>query len=244
MHCDCRCVLALRGQAFWEVQDATVVMLIALWRSSGFPQRRGEALQILGFVSSFWLAELPCQPSHWEPEFFLCFSCSWSGHDVYAGWVFGKRQARVLRRPCLRDSPPSVPLAQGELTIVVAASVVHSRGAPGGVFRVRFKMVLPLCVMVTLHLLVWMSKGTNFELGVRRKWTEFQVFERLVFLVRVRGATLHSGLTVRRSLSQSLRFIFGRFFDATPAMLSMRGHFTKRLVQRDVQKDSGRRRTR
>ena len=47
-----------------------------------------------------------------------------------------------------------------------------------------------------------------FELGVRRKWTDFQVFERLVFLVRLRGTTLHGGLVVRRSPSQSLRFFF------------------------------------
>ena len=31
-----------------------------------------------------------------------------------------------------------------------------------------------------------------------------QIFHRLVFLVRVRGTTLHGGLVVRRSLSQSL----------------------------------------
>ena len=88
----------------------------------------------------------------------------------------------------------------------VDASVVHFRGAPGVVFRVRFTIVLPLYVMVTLHLLVWMSKGTIVDLGVRRKWTDFQVFERLVFLVRVRGSTLHGRLVVRRSPSQSLRF--------------------------------------
>ena len=38
-------------------------------------------------------------------------------------------------------------------------------------------------------------------------------------------------------------FFFGRFFDAIPAMLSMRGRFRERLLQRDVQEDSGRWRT-
>ena len=82
-----------------------------------------------------------------------------------------------------------------------------------------------------------------FELGVRRKWTDFQVFEPLVFLVRVRGTTLHGGLVVRRSLSQSLRFFFFSVASSTQSQRCSRCAATSRSVSCSatvVQEDSGR----
>ena len=77
------------------------------------------------------------------------------------------------------------------------------------------------------------SKRTLIQRGLRPKWTEFQDFERLVFLVRVRSAMPHGGLIVRRSLSQSLLFFFSVICHFFPAILWMRGHFCERLMQRD-----------
>ena len=135
-------------------------MLIAFWRSLGFPQRRAEALQVLGFVSSF----LFLHSSRWSFRAnFLAGSersvCA-SGHDVYEGQVFGDRQkARVLRRPCLRDSPPSVALAREKVDDgMVAASVVRSRGPLGGVVGVRFTILFRLYAIFVSLLLVFWSK--------------------------------------------------------------------------------------
>ena len=159
VYCDCQCVPTLRGQPFKEIHDAgrtpksTAVILTALWGSSGFPPRHEQACKFLVSSPSFLFSslkpsEFPCQPSRWEREFCLCFSCRWSGRDVFAGQVFGDRQARVLRRPCLRDRPPKVLLAREEVDDgIVAASVVRSRGPPGGVVGVSFTILFPFHAM-------------------------------------------------------------------------------------------------
>ena len=118
MYSHCRCVPALRGQSLWDVRDArrtpknAAVMLVALCFSSGFPLRRGEALRVLGLphrrscFSSLDTSDVLCQVSCWEREICPVFFCSWSGHDVCAGQVFGDRPAGVLRRP--RAKQPSL----------------------------------------------------------------------------------------------------------------------------------------
>ena len=65
LYSHCRCVPALRGQPFTEVQDAirtpknTAVMLIAFWRSSGFPLRQEQACKFLVCSPSFLLSSVP-----------------------------------------------------------------------------------------------------------------------------------------------------------------------------------------
>ena len=152
----CRSVLALRGQSFWDVQDArrtpknTAVMLVALCCSSGFPLKRGEALRVLGFVSvvlasALTTSDVPCQVSCWEREICPVFFCSWSGHDVFAGLLF-RRSARCSIH--VRNSAPSVPQApKGVDDGGAAASVVSSHGVCGGVVTVRITILFPLYVM-------------------------------------------------------------------------------------------------
>ena len=138
------------------------------------------------------------------------------------------RSSPVLRRPYVRNSLLGASGAK-ESTLWQRRRVCcpFSR-PPGGVVGVRF---------IASLLLVFWSMWTLVDLGLRPKWTDVHILERLVFLVHVRGTMLHGALVVKRSFSQSLRFGwrrgFGRFLDAIPAMLSMRGHFMKRLTQRD-----------
>ena len=117
MFSHCPCVPALRGQSIWDVQDArrtpknTGVMLVALCCSSGFPLRRGEALRVLGLPHGrSCLLHLTHRMFRCHVfslgEICLVFFCSWSGHDVCAGQVFGDRPAGVLRRP--RAKQPSL----------------------------------------------------------------------------------------------------------------------------------------
>ena len=111
MYSHCRCVPALRGQSFWDSEE----YCSDVGRSLGlleFPTQAWRSVACSWFSSpSFLLSSLntsnaPCQHPHWEREICLVFFCSWSGHDVFAGQVFGDRPSRVLRRP--RAKQPSL----------------------------------------------------------------------------------------------------------------------------------------
>ena len=124
MHSHCRCVPALRGRSFWDVQDArrtpknTAVMLVALCCSSvahtGVEKRCVFLVSSRSFVlSSLNTSGVPCHVSRSEREVYLVFFCSWSGHDVCAGQVFGDRPAGVLRRPRAKQPSLGVSVTEG-----------------------------------------------------------------------------------------------------------------------------------
>ena len=122
-------------------------MVIAFWRSSGFPRRRGETLQVLGFVSVVLAFRVSVPTFCWDREFCLCFSCNWSGHDVCTGWFseivkLAYCDVRVYEAAFLGASGAKEGVDDG----IIATLVVPSRGAVGGMFRVGFTKYVPsLC---------------------------------------------------------------------------------------------------
>ena len=219
MYCHCRCVPALRGRSFWDVQNA----------------RRTSPSFLLASLDT---SDVPCQVSCWERGICLVFFCSWSGHDVYAGQVFGDRPAGVLRRPCAKQ--PSLGASRTEGSgrwRRRRVSCLFSRCMWRSGQRQVHNAVPSLCdVRFT-------SLGFYVQLNscLARLWVEWLGgFSDLPSTClpcagpRYDAARWTGCETQPLAVAPFLFLVFGRFFDAIPTLLSMRGHAARRSYRRNL----------
>ena len=151
VYCDCQSVLALREQPFTEVQDA--VMLIALWCSSGFPLRRGEVLQVHGFVTHVLVSSLVGSE---RSVSLLPLQLEWTPTSTQAG-LRRSSSSRSATSACTKQRPRCLG-RQREMMAASPRLSFFSRSAPGGVVGVRFTILFRLYAIFASLLLVLWSK--------------------------------------------------------------------------------------
>ena len=244
MYSHCRCVPALRGQ-YSGTPKHTAVMLVALCCSSGFPLRRGEALRVLG---------LPHRRScflHLTHRMFTDRFLAGSERSVSSSSAAGvdttstqSRFSEIVKPACCdvhvceKAFPRCLRHRREWRWRRRRACCLFSRCMWRSGQRQVHKSVPSLCdVRFT-------SQGFHVQANscLTRLWLEWLGgFSDLPSAClpcagpRYDAARWTGGETQPRAVAPFFfGGVFGRFFDAIPTMLSMRGHAARRSYRRNL----------